>query len=149
MGPWPNARENDGYAYLLVVEDVFSRYAWVIPQRDLSAKSTWDAFASASHRSPQKLWCDEGTAFKGVFARHCASNGIQIYHVFGLHKAAMAERLNRTIGEALYRKMTEVNMKRWIDVLPAVVSEYNAKKAFCHRRRPARREARHVHETVQ
>jgi hypothetical protein len=34
----------------------------------------------------------------------------------------------RTIGEAVYRKLTEKNTKRWIDLLPEVVREYNSKK---------------------
>ena len=131
MGPWPNAKENGGYAYLFVIEDCFSRYCWIVPQKELSAKTTWDALDNVmreSERTPSKLWCDEGTSFKGVFAKNCAAKGIEIYHTYGLHKAAMAERLNRTIGEAVYRKLTELNTKRWIDVLPGVVAEYNYKK---------------------
>lgn len=81
-----------------------------------------------SKREPNKIWVDQGVAFKGVFAKNCAKEGIDIYHTYGLHKAAMAERLNRTIGEGVYKKLTERNTKRWIDVLPEVVREYNAKK---------------------
>ena len=130
-GPWKNAKDNDGFAYLLVVEDCFSRFCWVVPQKELTAKTTWDAFdmiMQKSTRSPNKLWVDQGVAFKGVFAKNCAASGVEIYHTHGQNKAAMAERLIRTIGEALYRKMTEQNTKRWIDALPQVVQEYNSKK---------------------
>jgi hypothetical protein len=130
-GPWKNALDNDGFAYLLVVEDCFSRFCWVVAQKDLSSKTTWDAFdmiLQESKRAPNKLWCDEGVAFKGVFAKNCKAKGIEIYHTYGQNKAAMAERLIRTIGEALYRKLTENNTKRWIDLLPEVVREYNSNK---------------------
>jgi hypothetical protein len=130
MGPWPNAKDNDGYAYLFVVIDLFSRYCWVIPQKDLSAKTTWAAFDSIlkSGRSPQKLWTDGGSSFLNVFAKNCAAKGIELYKTYGTHKVAVVERLNRTIGEAVYKKLTELNSKQWIDVLPSVVAAYNSKK---------------------
>ena len=39
-----DADENDGYRYLLVVIDIFSRYAWVEPIKDKTAKEVVRAF---------------------------------------------------------------------------------------------------------
>ena len=38
------ADENDGYKYLLVVIDIFSRYAWVQPLKDRTAPQIVNAF---------------------------------------------------------------------------------------------------------
>ena len=38
------ADDNDGYKYLLVVIDIFSRYGWVQPLKDKTAKEIVSAF---------------------------------------------------------------------------------------------------------
>ena len=50
------ADDNNGYKYLLVVIDIFSRYAWVEPLKDKTAKEI-DAFDKRLHegRIPKRL----------------------------------------------------------------------------------------------
>ena len=60
---------NDGYRYLLVCIDVFSKYAWVIPLKNKTGLSLVEAFKVilASGRKPEKIMTDQGTEF---FNRH-------------------------------------------------------------------------------
>ena len=45
---------NKGFAFLLCVIDIFSKYAWVIPLKDKKAVSTVNAFQKILDDSAQK-----------------------------------------------------------------------------------------------
>ena len=59
------AKENDGVNYLLVVIDVFSKYVWVRPMKNKTARSLLEAFDSilSEGRKPEKLRTDKGAEF--------------------------------------------------------------------------------------
>ena len=60
------AKENDGVNYLLVFIDVFSKFLWVRPMKNKTARSLVQAFDSISgneKRKPEKLRTDKGTEF--------------------------------------------------------------------------------------
>ena len=56
---------NDGYRYLLVCIDVFSKYIWVVPLKNKKGPSLVEAFKIilASRRKPIKIITDQGTEF--------------------------------------------------------------------------------------
>ena len=59
------ADQNDGYKYLLVVIDIFSRYAWVQPLKDKTATQIVNAFNEILRggRIPKKLRTDAAKDF--------------------------------------------------------------------------------------
>ena len=59
------ATDNDGYRYLLVCIDVFSKYVWVIPLKTKTGPALVTAFKKIleSGRKPQKIQTDQGTEF--------------------------------------------------------------------------------------
>ncbi|MCG8621103.1 MAG: transposase family protein, partial [Proteobacteria bacterium] len=59
------ADDNDGYKYLLVVIDIFSRYAWVQPLKDKTATQIVNAFSKILNdgRIPRKLRTDAAKDF--------------------------------------------------------------------------------------
>ena len=57
------SRVNDNYKFLLTCIDVLSKYAWVVPMKNKSAKSLVDAVAyifTTSKRMPNKIQGDKG-----------------------------------------------------------------------------------------
>ena len=56
---------NDGYRYLLVCIDVFSKYAWVVPLKNKTGPTLVEAFKTilASGRKLEKIMTDQGTEF--------------------------------------------------------------------------------------
>ena len=56
---------NDGYRFLLVCIDVFSKYAWVVPLKNKTGPALVEAFNTilASGRKPEKIMTDQGTEF--------------------------------------------------------------------------------------
>ena len=57
---------NRGFRFLLCVNDIFSKYASVIPLKDKKGVSIVDAFQKIlddSNRKPNKIWVDKGSEF--------------------------------------------------------------------------------------
>lgn len=48
-----------------------------------------------------------------------------VYYTIGAKKNSMVERFNRTLKERLERYFTDVNTRRWIDILPDFISNIN------------------------
>ena len=121
---------NDGVRYILFVIDVFSRYAWCRPLRsksgDAVARAMEDIFQQSS-RQPKRIQTDLGkefmnARFKGLMRER------SIHHYYSENrdtKAALVERLQRTIKDKLYRYFTHSSSYRYIDELQNMVNAYN------------------------
>ena len=129
----PFAKQNSGYKYMLTVIDVFSRYAWAVPLKSKSAgevvrglKSIFDS----DGRHPRFLQTDQGKEFENKhvvnFLRD--SHDIVQFSVKSAYKAAMVERLNRTLKARMWRYFTHNGTRRWIDILPNLMDAYNRSK---------------------
>ena len=93
---------NDGYRYLLVCIDVFSKYAWVVPLKNKTGLSLVEAFKIilASGRKPEKIITDQGTEFLNKhFKALLKDEDIGLYNTYNETKASVVERLIRSYVE--------------------------------------------------
>ena len=51
-----------------------------------------------------------------------------LYHTFSPSKSAVVERFNRTLKHKLWTKFTEFQTRKWTELLPKVLDEYNHTK---------------------
>ena len=119
---------NDGYRYLLVCVDVFSKYAWVVPLKTKTGPDLVDAFnvVLASGRKPEKILTDRGTEFFNKhFQKLMDDESIHLYNTFNETKASIVERLIRTFKTKMWRYFTAKKTMRYIDMLPDLVYAYN------------------------
>jgi hypothetical protein len=122
------APHNNGFKYILVVIDVFSRYAWAEPLKSKSPRDVKPAFIKIFNegRKPFKIQSDQGLEFESNTMRNFFSqHGIHQFSVKSQYKAAIVERLNQTLKAKMFRALTHSNSKKWITVLPQLVSAYN------------------------
>ena len=122
------AKQNNGVKYLLVAIDVLSKYAWVSPMKDKTGNSLIAAFNSIlkTGRKPEKLRTDKGTEFVNVsFQNYLKKEGIDFYVATNEPKAAVVERLNRTLKSKLYCYFTSENTLCYIVDLQDIVDSYN------------------------
>ncbi len=123
----PLANENDGYRYLLVCIDVFSKFAWIVPLKNKTGPALVEVFKVIleSDRKPQKIQTDQGTEF---FNRHFKAlmkqEDIQLYNTYNETKASIVERLIRTLKTKMWRFFT----RRYIDMLDDLAYSYNHSK---------------------
>ena len=129
---------NDGYRYLLVCIDVFSKYAWVVPLKN-KTPSLVDAFKTilSSRRKPEKIITDQGTEF---FNKHFKAllkdEDIELYNTYNETKASVVERLIRTLKTRMWRYFTAKKTMRYIDRLPDLVYWYNHTVHHSIKRKP-------------
>ena len=59
------AKYNDGYHYILLAIDIFSRYVWTVPLRDKSGNEVVHALSKIfMERVPETVRSDKGTDTK-------------------------------------------------------------------------------------
>ena len=119
---------NDGYRYLLVCIDVFSKYAWIVPLKTKTGPSLVEALKVilTSGRKPGKIMTDQGTEFFNKhFQTFLNSKDIQLYHTFNETKASVVERVIRTFKTKMWRYFTAKKTMRYIDMLSDLVNSYN------------------------
>ena len=121
--------KNDGIRYLLILVDVVSKYVWVEPLRTKSGPVVLDglkAIFSRTERRPEKIQTDDGKEFLyGGMQDYLKENNIGFFTLKSDKKAALAERMVRTLKEKVWRYMHERHTRRYIDVLQDLVSSYN------------------------
>ena len=142
MLPLKNA--NRGYGYLLVIIDVFSRKVWVIPlkkkdrfntERALRAwlmsldedDDAWtDDGINRRHRQ-RYIFTDRGKEFlNGPVKQLMKEFNVQMdTSKRGLNKAALAERVNKTLQIKIYKRLKHTGRNNFIDTLPETVDTYN------------------------
>ena len=130
MQEW--ASQNKGYRYMLNVVDVLSKYAWSIPLKDKTAATTLNAFkeiVNESNRKPKRIWVDQGKEFYNkIFDEWLKENNIIRYSTYSEHKSCVVERFNRTLKNMMWKRFTALNTRKWIDILPSLLTKYNNTK---------------------
>lgn len=135
-------RANSFYRYLLVIIDVFTRKIWVLPLKKKTASNTEESFSAwlkmldqdeqrdVSKSRKRYLYTDRGKEFTNarVDKLFKDNNFVLYFSQRGLNKAAIAERVNKTLQTRIYKYLTYTGRKRFIDVLPNIVNAYNNSK---------------------
>ena len=125
------SRYNNGFKYILIFIDVFSRLCQAVPVKSKDGKTMVTALRtileSGYFDNLSRLNSDEGKEFYNKHVNQLLkSKGIILYSVSSREiKASLAERLIRTIKAKLYRFMSHNNTKRYIHILPDIVESYN------------------------
>ena len=121
------ARQNRGYRYMCVIIDCFSKFLWIKPLKSKRGKEIVKALALLlMSERPNKIQADQGSEFfnKDV-AKMLEAFGPKLYHSYSDKKAAIVERVQRTIRQRLGRLFTQHNNHNWIDNIQELTDSYN------------------------
>jgi hypothetical protein len=124
------SRQNSHYKYIINCIDLFSKKLWSKPLKMKTGKEVTNAIKSMfteMEHPPQTIIFDEGKEFLnqdvgGLFLKY----NVHSYSILTEKKAGAVERVNRTIKSIMWRYFTENNTKRWVDVLPEIINNYNS-----------------------
>lgn len=125
-----NPGENDGYQYLLIIIDVFTRRLTVVPLYDKTSKEATAAtelIFMTSGRIPKSITTDSGREFMGKeFKSLCRKYDIKLFTTIpNVTHATIAERVIKTLRIKIGKYMLHHGTKRYIDVLESIVEGYN------------------------
>lgn len=126
----PYARENRGYKYILVVINCFSKYVWALPLKNKTGPEVSKVMESVlKQQTPNNLQTDSGLEFfNSHFEKLMKKYKVNHYNVFSEKKAAIVERVNRTLKNMMWKEFSFRGNYKWLDVLPKIVYQYNNKK---------------------
>ena len=125
------SRQNKNFRFILVVLDIFSRFAWARPLKDKTGTRVAAALqdilttAAGGDRKPEKIWSDRGTEFyNATVARLLKRNAIKLYSTHNEPKASIAERFIRTLRGKIESNFILTQSTVWYDILPELIDEY-------------------------
>lgn len=122
------AKNNNGIKYLLVVIDTFSKFLWIRPLKDKTGAGVARAFQDIfqNGRKPNRLRSDKGQEFRAKsVADLMKSENIRQIFAQNETKAAVSERVIKTVKSKLFRYLTYKNSFEYIDQLDKFVNSYN------------------------
>lgn len=125
------AKNNSGYKYILVVIDCFSKYLWTRALKSKTGVEVTKAMQSVfqNGRVPKNLQTDSGTEFYNQhFAKLMKQFSVNHYSTYSTVKAAIAERVIRTIKNPIYKTFSMRGRYKWIDIFADVTTQYNNRK---------------------
>ena len=116
----------------MCVIDIFSKYGWVVPLKNKNGISIVNAFQKIlndSVKKKNKIWVDKRSEFhNNSFTIWFKGNVLEMYSIHKEGKSVVAERFIRTLKTKIYKYITSISKKVYIDKLDAI--RYNN---TCHR----------------
>ena len=122
------ASSNNGYSYIRLVMNTFSKYVWAEPLKTKTGGEVARAMAKilASTTPPRNLQVDDGKEFyNSSFLALMKKHGINMYSTYSVLKASLIERVNRTIKGAIFKNFTIKGNQNWTRDLQTIVTRYN------------------------
>lgn len=126
------ANENGGHRYILVCINCYSKYVYARAIKNKTGVEVTNAMKSIIEQAsyaPANLQSDQGTEF---YNRHFQAlmkqYKINHYSTFSTKKAAIVERVIRTLKNILYKEFSARGTYRWLELLPIITNIYNNRK---------------------
>ena len=122
-------KANNGYKYIMVFVDVFSKMCYVEILKDKNGTTSMMALERIIKRlpeTPNQIITDVGTEFYNSHVQQLFKEyGIVHYSLTSKHKASVAERMIQTLKGRLEKYFWKNKTKRYIDILDQTVNNYN------------------------
>ena len=110
----------------MCVIDIFSKYPWNVPLKDVSIVDVFQEVLDDSDRKPNKMWVAKGSEFyNNSFKKWLKGNDIEMYSIHNEGKYVVAKRFIRTLKAKIYKYMRSISKNVYIDKMDDAVNEYN------------------------
>ena len=123
------AKYNKNYKFIFTIIDNHTKYAWAIPLKDKSGKSTTTALKSLiekTKRKPDKVWSDRGKEFYNkTFLDFLKEQNIHTYSTNSDLKAVFVKRFNRTLLDLIKEPMYIEGKACWLNHSNTAMEKYN------------------------
>ena len=132
------AEHNDGYKYVCVFIDYFTRFAYAFPMKTLTGAEMRDILIRLfAIYTPERLHTDSGTEYKNrTVQAYLKQENVQHVVTGSDNKSATSERFIKGLKLNLYRYMFYKNSYRWLDVLDDFTRIYNKRQHSALRMSP-------------
>lgn len=124
------SKNNNGYKYILIVIDTYTKYVWVEALKNKKAEEITKAMLNILKKNyPKLLQTDNGTEFYNKqFQDLLKKYNIRHYSTFSSIKAGIVERVIRTVKNKIYKHFTSTGSWNWYSSLSKLIHQYNNSK---------------------
>lgn len=124
------SKYNKGFKFILIVIDTYTKYVWVKALKNKSAKHVTQGMLNILKKNhPKLLQTDNGTEFYNKqFQDLMRKYNIKHYSTYSGIKAAIAERVIRTIKSIMYKQFTATGTYNWYSSISKLIHNYNNTK---------------------
>ena len=124
-------QNNKGTRYLFCCIDVFSKYAWARPlqtKRGVETAGAMEEILAELNEPPLAVESDKGSEMRAKpFQQVLSERGIRFFTSENDDiKASIIDRFQKTLQTMIHRHMTATRSHAFVDVLPALLRNYNA-----------------------
>ena len=127
------AAANNNAHWIMVYIDLFSKFTQATSMQNKEQASVLAAYDKIMESMPidwrpRTIQCDNGSEFLVQFQDHLKNKYNQkVIHsqAYNPSSQGCVERVNKTIKTAIFKAMTRYNSKRWIDLLPLILTNIN------------------------
>ena len=109
-------KEDNGYHFILVIVDLYTKYCWCIALKNKTGKLVKESLQSLfeqTKRIPKRIHVDFGKEFWNKDVQdYLTSVGCYLYKTENLNKSACCERLIKSLRNKLALKLTEAELKK-------------------------------------
>ena len=130
----------DGFKYVLVSYDSYSKYLSTFPMKDRKPSSVIAGLEYLVSSLPFKIsnifWDREGSFRSKIVQNWLKDKGIDNYSTTAVVKSPGVERSIRTLRKAISRNFEMFGTKSWVHFLPKFCSAYNNRKHSTTKQRP-------------
>ena len=121
---------NKGFCYVLIMVDIYSRFAYCEAIKNKSPVDILAAFKSLTEKNlPHSIFHDDGKEWMGIFKKYIDDEDIVDLktETGDHHSLGIIDRFSRTIKTMIYKYMTANNRADYTTVLPILTDLYNTK----------------------
>ena len=121
------SKYNQGYHYILIFIDVFSRFVYVIALQNKTSSIVNDGLKGVlSIEKPELIQADRGSEFiNSSFKKILSDHNIKIQFLKTSHQLGIVNRFCRTIRNLIEKYMTAYHTHNYISVLNKIIKNYN------------------------
>jgi len=121
---------NNGHTFVLNIIDLYSKKAWSQPLKSKSVQEIVRGLKEIfkTDGPPKILQSDNGTEFKNTIVDDfLKKNNVKSIHSIAYKPTSQGaiERFNQTLKHLIFQHFTQFNTKKYTDVLPLLVENYN------------------------
>ena len=125
-----SAKYNNGYKFLFVAIDIFSKFIWAVPITYKKPQESIRAMKQVFEKVgiPKQIMSDREGAWESTeFIR--LLNSHKINHIISSSPPPFSERAVQEIKSMIHTRLDglEMDAEKWIEVLPSVLKKYNGR----------------------
>ena len=119
--------KDENYNYIFTCIDNFSKFAWGIPIKNKTGKEIITCLKEIfKDRKPIKITSDLGKEFVNKEVKdYLNDEKVEWYSTNSEKKASIVERLIKTLKLEIWKKFTENENEKWVDLIKDIVDKYN------------------------